>query len=86
MTQEASQMPLTMHFDDLPARIHTGPVKFGHDWTGIFVRGEDCAGIAKILISAAKVLDGEAQSDVVKAMLAQELRTEAARFQTAFDA
>lgn len=81
-----SQPMQTMHFDDLPARIHTGPVKFGHDWTGVFVRGEDCASISKLLISAARALHGEEQPEVLRWMLAKELRNEAARFQTAFDA
>lgn len=81
-----SQPMQTMHFDDLPARIHTGPVKFGHDWTGVFVRGDNCAEMSRLLTFAARVLEGESHSDLVKAALAQELRNEAARFQTAFDA
>jgi len=25
-----------------PGRIETGPVKFGEDWTGLFIRGDNC--------------------------------------------
>lgn len=24
-----------------PDRVETGPVKFGDDWTGVFIRGDD---------------------------------------------
>jgi hypothetical protein len=30
-------------------RIETGPVKFGDDWIGIFIRGDEAIGIATML-------------------------------------
>ena len=30
-------------------RLETGPVKFGDDWTGIFIRGDEALAIASIL-------------------------------------
>jgi hypothetical protein len=36
-------------------RVETGPIKFGEDWPGLFVRGCDCLPIAsaiRVLISA----------------------------------
>lgn len=32
----------------LPAvdkRVETGPVQFGDDWTGLFIRGDNCFGL-----------------------------------------
>lgn len=31
------------------SRIETGPVKFGDDWTGFFIRGDEAIGIATML-------------------------------------
>ena len=34
---------------DLPERIETGAVQFGDDWTGLFIRGDDCYTLRSIL-------------------------------------
>ncbi len=33
-------------------RVETGPVRFGYDWTGLFVRGNDCIMLRELLLSA----------------------------------
>ncbi|HDY89221.1 MAG TPA: hypothetical protein ENH82_14035 [bacterium] len=33
--------PNIQHFPELPKRIETGPVQFGEDWPGIFIRGDN---------------------------------------------
>jgi hypothetical protein len=30
-------------------RVETGPVKFGGDWTGLFIRGDECFAILQSL-------------------------------------
>jgi hypothetical protein len=38
-----------MRVRELPApddRVETGPVRFGGDWTGLFIRGDDCLDLA----------------------------------------
>jgi hypothetical protein len=30
-------------------RVETGPVQFGDDWPGLFIRGDDCCGFAGLL-------------------------------------
>lgn len=29
---------------EVEKRVETGPVKFGDDWTGVFIRGDNCFG------------------------------------------
>lgn len=31
------------------SRVETGPVQFGDDWPGVFIRGDDCFGYAMCL-------------------------------------
>lgn len=76
----------TMHFDDLPARIHSGPVKFGHDYTGVFTRGDNCGDMAKFLKMTAKALEERAAGDRVVLALAERARTEATGFEAAYEA
>jgi hypothetical protein len=38
---------------DCNRRIGTGPVRFGTDWTGVFIRGDECLERARILRLAA---------------------------------
>lgn len=39
-------------------RVETGPVRFGDDWTGLFIRGDECATYAFYLNN---LLNGESQ-------------------------
>jgi hypothetical protein len=32
--------------DDLGLRLETGPLKVDDDWTGLFIRGDDCIDLA----------------------------------------
>lgn len=44
------------------ARVATGVVKFGNDWPGVFVRGDDALGYAaklRLLLAGAKMRDDE---------------------------
>lgn len=34
-------MPDTRHLPAQTPRVETGPVKFGDDWTGLFIRGDN---------------------------------------------
>jgi hypothetical protein len=77
-------MPQTMHFDDLPASIHTGPVKFGHDWTGFFIRGDHCWDKAKRLKMIAAIL--ETHDDGVARVLANWAKDEAMRLESVTEA
>lgn len=40
---------------DLP-RVETGPVQFGDDWPGMFIRGDDCMGMAAAVRNLMEVL------------------------------
>lgn len=33
----------------LKSRVETGPLQFGDDWPGLFIRGDECAAIAQWL-------------------------------------
>lgn len=42
------------HFPELPKRIETGPVQFGNDWPGIFIRGDDLLFRGFIIVAFSK--------------------------------
>jgi hypothetical protein len=46
--EEVQQLPAAV------TRIETGAVRFGNDWPGMFIRGDDCLG----LLSALQCLNG----------------------------
>lgn len=37
---------------EVEPRVETGPVQFGDDWPGIFIRGDDCIGFAQVIQDA----------------------------------
>lgn len=39
-------MSSTRVIDAQPERVETGPTRFGDDWTGVFIRGDDCVDLA----------------------------------------
>jgi len=49
-------------------RVETGPVKFGDDWTGVFIRGDDCAYYALCLANLN-------QGDVLSEMAVEGLQS-----------
>ena len=53
---------LSLPLPDGMSRMETGPVRFGDDWTGIFLRGDDAArmGMAMIIGAQALQADGNA--------------------------
>ena len=55
MTQQMTGQP-TRFLPEQPHRVETGPTKFGGDWTGMFIRGDDCMRFAMVLEQA---LDAE---------------------------
>jgi len=36
-------------FPEQKPRVETGPIRFGNDWPGVFIRGDDCAGYSLAL-------------------------------------
>jgi hypothetical protein len=43
---------------DGPApRVESGPVQFGNDWPGLFIRGDDCFGLANAISEVARFLN-----------------------------
>ncbi|MEG1347698.1 MAG: hypothetical protein RSD49_06550 [Hafnia sp.] len=51
---------------DHPERVETGPVQFGNDWPGIFLRGDCACGTAFDLVSkAAKVAQDSQDAEVL---------------------
>jgi hypothetical protein len=58
---ESSVMPPPGEEDaaeELPVRAESGPIQFGDDWTGVFLRGDDAFAVA---ISLQAVLDDDAE-------------------------
>jgi len=53
MSDELSARPLDRRVRLLPApddgRVETGPVQFGDDWPGVFIRGDNAANCAMLL-------------------------------------
>lgn len=45
------------------ARVETGPIRFGDDWPGVFLRGDDAQGSATALRHVMAHLDGSAPFD-----------------------
>lgn len=39
---------------EVEQRVETGPVQFGDDWPGVFIRGDDAAWYVGVLTRAAK--------------------------------
>lgn len=37
---------------DLPMRPSTGPMQFGADWPGLFIRGDEAIGLASVIDAA----------------------------------
>lgn len=42
-------MSATREIDIEGPRVETGPVRLGDDWTGLFIRGDDCFALAMTL-------------------------------------
>jgi hypothetical protein len=40
-------------------RVETGPLQFGDDWPGLFIRGDEALGLADTLNAAAAFLPAE---------------------------
>jgi hypothetical protein len=40
----------TQRVEHTGPRIETGPVKFGGDWTGVFIRGDEAMNFGKMLL------------------------------------
>lgn len=52
-------------------RVETGPIKFGDDWTGVFIRGDRAFGIVQILeIIKRGIEEGELASSQMKIAIA----------------
>lgn len=62
-------------------RVESGGVKFGDDWPGLFLRGDDAIHLSIIL---AKILAGEAMTDIDIAYLSGLRQTIATQVITAF--
>ena len=46
----------TIPLADGEPRVETGPLQFGNDWPGLFVRGDDCLAFAKCLEEVAATI------------------------------
>lgn len=60
-------------------RVETGPLQFGDDWPGLFVRGDDCIDLAHALEKAKPYLTGQSHiiaSRFVSTILVQVLGAE----------
>jgi hypothetical protein len=67
-----------MSIRKLPAldeRIETGPVQFGDDWPGVFIRGDNALWFAKCLEVALAELPGYTMTKSVLYGLASDLRS-----------
>jgi len=49
-------------------RVETGPIKFGDDWTGVFIRGDRALNYAQMLEWLAKQVEDPIQRDSVKGL------------------
>jgi hypothetical protein len=49
----------TIPYDEQNTRVETGALQINDDWKGLFVRGDDCIYLAKILkkVHKAEILD-----------------------------
>jgi hypothetical protein len=60
------------------ARPETGPMQFGDDWPGMFIRGDDAAWMAHSMLAAAQALsdiaDGQINAEYLK-VYAEKLRS-----------
>lgn len=58
-------------------RVETGPVAFGNDWPGVFIRGDDAFGYAGFLGATARALEhlGEDAGSLGPEALAQALKS-----------
>lgn len=45
-------------------RIETGPIQFGEDWPGLFIRGDNALGVAMNVDAVLSVLTEEQKLDV----------------------
>lgn len=46
-------------FPALPSRINTGPTKFGNEWTGLFIRGDELSFLKARLLSCLMLTESE---------------------------
>jgi hypothetical protein len=53
---EGGNMKLLPH--DKETRMETGPVQFGEDWPGLFLRGDDCIRMRLDLIQIKEYIKG----------------------------
>lgn len=49
--------PLIIPATILSGRVETGPVQFGDDWPGLFIRGDNAFGMKMVIDSAITQLD-----------------------------
>lgn len=55
-------------------RVETGPVQFGDDWPGVFIRGDNALYFAMVLDTALKTLPNTTDKIVLEG-LASDLRS-----------
>ena len=56
--------------DKLKDRIETGPVQFGSDWPGLFVRGDDALVLERAIVDVVRFL-GTLPLDATKPLMRQ---------------
>lgn len=57
-----------MEVRELPAvekRVETGPVRFGDDWTGVFIRGDNAFGLLAHLCPMIETMPKDSLSDML---------------------
>lgn len=54
ITADLSQIPSPFPEQSSAQRVETGPLKINDDWTGAFIRGDNCFGYAMYLRSFVK--------------------------------
>jgi hypothetical protein len=50
---------------DVQQRIETGPLKIGHDWPGVFIRGDEALGFSSAL-KAMKIQDNSIIDEIIR--------------------
>jgi hypothetical protein len=51
------------HFPEVTERVESGPIQFGDDWPGVWIRGDDALGMAGMLDLALQHLPATAEAD-----------------------